>query len=155
MNRRRPSRSGPANIVSPNGDTFSAQESAAAQSGHIQTVRRKKLCSARCAVRPRTRRRPRRHRLPEQSGGARRSRLPRPRGEKRKGGGHLSREMQRGTSPPAAEAWTWENAAAGAAAGFATVAALHPLDVVRTRFQGNPSPRTIGSRASETRSDDR
>ncbi|KAL6636959.1 hypothetical protein ACP70R_024531 [Stipagrostis hirtigluma subsp. patula] len=37
--------------------------------------------------------------------------------------------------PPPAEAWTWENAAAGAAAGFATVAALHPLDVVRTRFQ--------------------
>lgn len=31
--------------------------------------------------------------------------------------------------------WKWENAAAGAVAGFATVAALHPLDVVRTRFQ--------------------
>ncbi|XP_008812194.1 folate transporter 1, chloroplastic isoform X2 [Phoenix dactylifera] len=33
------------------------------------------------------------------------------------------------------ENWKWENAAAGAVAGFATVAALHPLDVVRTRFQ--------------------
>ncbi|XP_066386178.1 folate transporter 1, chloroplastic-like [Miscanthus floridulus] len=45
--------------------------------------------------------------------------------------------MPPGTSPVAAEAeaWTWENAAAGAVAGFATVAALHPLDVVRTRFQ--------------------
>ncbi|KAL6008100.1 hypothetical protein ACLOJK_033606 [Asimina triloba] len=30
----------------------------------------------------------------------------------------------------------WENATAGAIAGFATVATLHPLDVVRTRFQG-------------------
>ncbi|KAK3149436.1 hypothetical protein QOZ80_3AG0217350 [Eleusine coracana subsp. coracana] len=43
--------------------------------------------------------------------------------------------MPPGTSSPSAEAWKWENAAAGAAAGFATVAALHPLDVVRTRFQ--------------------
>ncbi|KAG2546112.1 folate transporter 1, chloroplastic-like [Panicum virgatum] len=43
--------------------------------------------------------------------------------------------MPPGGSPPASEAWTWENAAAGAAAGFTTVAALHPLDVVRTRFQ--------------------
>ncbi|KAL4201417.1 hypothetical protein AMTRI_Chr02g258590 [Amborella trichopoda] len=34
-------------------------------------------------------------------------------------------------------AWGWENATAGAIAGFATVAALHPLDVVRTRFQVN------------------
>ncbi|XP_044469156.1 folate transporter 1, chloroplastic isoform X3 [Mangifera indica] len=33
--------------------------------------------------------------------------------------------------------WQWENAAAGAIAGFATVAAMHPLDVVRTRFQVN------------------
>jgi hypothetical protein len=32
--------------------------------------------------------------------------------------------------------WQWENATAGAVAGFTTVAALHPLDVVRTRFQG-------------------
>jgi len=32
--------------------------------------------------------------------------------------------------------WQWENATAGAAAGFATVAVMHPLDVVRTRFQG-------------------
>jgi Mitochondrial carrier protein len=30
----------------------------------------------------------------------------------------------------------WENAVAGAIAGFTTVASLHPLDVVRTRFQG-------------------
>lgn len=56
--------------------------------------------------------------------------------------------MPLGTSPAVAEAeaWTWENAAAGAAAGFATVAALHPLDVVRTRFQGNPRLRlhTLG-----------
>ena len=70
-------------------------------------------------------------------------------GERREGGVHLSPEMPPGGSPPASEAWTWENAAAGAAAGFTTVAALHPLDVVRTRFQGNPSPRTIGSRASD------
>lgn len=32
--------------------------------------------------------------------------------------------------------WQWENATAGAVAGFTTVAAMHPLDVVRTRFQG-------------------
>lgn len=31
----------------------------------------------------------------------------------------------------------WENAAAGSIAGFATVAIMHPLDVVRTRFQGH------------------
>ncbi|KAK9165431.1 hypothetical protein Scep_000622 [Stephania cephalantha] len=31
----------------------------------------------------------------------------------------------------------WEKAIAGAVAGFATVASLHPLDVVRTRFQVN------------------
>ncbi|KAL9241664.1 hypothetical protein vseg_015748 [Gypsophila vaccaria] len=31
----------------------------------------------------------------------------------------------------------WENATAGAAAGFTTVAIMHPLDVVRTRFQVN------------------
>lgn len=62
-----------------------------------------------------------------------------PRSERRKWRGHLSPEMPLGTSPASAEAWSWENAAAGAAAGFTTVAALHPLDVVRTRFQGNPS----------------
>ncbi|KAI4380248.1 hypothetical protein MLD38_006463 [Melastoma candidum] len=33
--------------------------------------------------------------------------------------------------------WQWDNATAGALAGFATVAAMHPLDVVRTRFQAN------------------
>uniref|UniRef100_A0A5B7BI74 Folate transporter 1 n=1 Tax=Davidia involucrata TaxID=16924 RepID=A0A5B7BI74_DAVIN len=33
--------------------------------------------------------------------------------------------------------WQWENATAGALAGFATVAFSHPLDVVRTRFQVN------------------
>ncbi|CAM8948563.1 unnamed protein product [Rhodiola kirilowii] len=33
--------------------------------------------------------------------------------------------------------WQWENAAAGAVSGFATVALMHPLDVVRTRFQVN------------------
>ncbi|KAH8946844.1 hypothetical protein BDL97_11G008300 [Sphagnum fallax] len=31
--------------------------------------------------------------------------------------------------------WKWENAAAGAVAGLTTVVALHPLDIVRTRFQ--------------------
>ncbi|KNA17902.1 hypothetical protein SOVF_075700 isoform A [Spinacia oleracea] len=42
--------------------------------------------------------------------------------------------------PPAAEMagkWEWENATAGAVAGFTTVAIMHPLDVVRTRFQVN------------------
>ncbi|XP_021859791.1 folate transporter 1, chloroplastic isoform X4 [Spinacia oleracea] len=33
--------------------------------------------------------------------------------------------------------WEWENATAGAVAGFTTVAIMHPLDVVRTRFQVN------------------
>ncbi|KAM7250448.1 hypothetical protein ACFE04_022331 [Oxalis oulophora] len=31
----------------------------------------------------------------------------------------------------------WESATAGAVAGFATVASMHPLDIVRTRFQVN------------------
>ncbi|CAN0919156.1 Folate transporter 1, chloroplastic, partial [Linum grandiflorum] len=33
--------------------------------------------------------------------------------------------------------WQWQNATAGAVAGFSTVATMHPLDVVRTRFQVN------------------
>lgn len=33
--------------------------------------------------------------------------------------------------------WRWENMAAGAIAGFTAVVSLHPLDVVRTRFQVN------------------
>ncbi|KAK8663960.1 hypothetical protein V6N13_083765 [Hibiscus sabdariffa] len=33
--------------------------------------------------------------------------------------------------------WQWETATAGAVAGFATVAAMYPLDIVRTRFQVN------------------
>ncbi|KAL0283474.1 UNVERIFIED_CONTAM: Folate transporter 1, chloroplastic [Sesamum angustifolium] len=33
--------------------------------------------------------------------------------------------------------WQWENAAAGSAAGLATVAFTHPFDVIRTRFQVN------------------
>eukprot|EP00252_Welwitschia_mirabilis_P026496 TRINITY_DN8711_c0_g3_i1.p1 TRINITY_DN8711_c0_g3~~TRINITY_DN8711_c0_g3_i1.p1 ORF type:complete len:176 (+),score=16.25 TRINITY_DN8711_c0_g3_i1:98-625(+) len=33
--------------------------------------------------------------------------------------------------------WRWQNAVAGAVAGVTTVATLHPLDVVRTRFQVN------------------
>ncbi|KAF9613285.1 hypothetical protein IFM89_006784 [Coptis chinensis] len=37
---------------------------------------------------------------------------------------------------PGKKRWQWENAIAGAIAGFATVATLHPLDVVHTRFQG-------------------
>ncbi|VAI02178.1 unnamed protein product [Triticum turgidum subsp. durum] len=43
--------------------------------------------------------------------------------------------MPPGTPLPSTGAWTWENAVAGATAGFATVATFHPLDVVRTRFQ--------------------
>ncbi|ESW28086.1 hypothetical protein PHAVU_003G257800 [Phaseolus vulgaris] len=41
------------------------------------------------------------------------------------------------TEAPKRHQWQWENAAAGAAAGFATVAVMYPLDVVRTRFQVN------------------
>ncbi|KAK8511515.1 hypothetical protein V6N12_038118 [Hibiscus sabdariffa] len=33
--------------------------------------------------------------------------------------------------------WQWETATAGAVAGFTTVAAMYPLDIVRTRFQVN------------------
>ncbi|XP_011083172.1 folate transporter 1, chloroplastic isoform X1 [Sesamum indicum] len=36
-----------------------------------------------------------------------------------------------------AAGWQWENAAAGSAAGLATVAFTHPFDVIRTRFQVN------------------
>ncbi|MED6150554.1 Folate transporter 1, chloroplastic [Stylosanthes scabra] len=41
------------------------------------------------------------------------------------------------TTAPEARKWHWENAAAGATAGFVTVSVMHPLDVVRTRFQVN------------------
>lgn len=42
-----------------------------------------------------------------------------------------------GSTESASGRWQWENAVAGAVAGFATVAAMHPLDVVRTRFAVN------------------
>ncbi|KAL8168411.1 hypothetical protein V2J09_009910 [Rumex salicifolius] len=42
-----------------------------------------------------------------------------------------------GSKESATGRWQWENAVAGAVAGFATVAAMHPLDVVRTRFAVN------------------
>uniref|UniRef100_A0A7N0UXA3 Folate transporter 1, chloroplastic n=1 Tax=Kalanchoe fedtschenkoi TaxID=63787 RepID=A0A7N0UXA3_KALFE len=41
------------------------------------------------------------------------------------------------SSSSLSEKWQWENAAAGAVSGFTTVALMHPLDVVRTRFQVN------------------
>ncbi|CAN6440608.1 unnamed protein product [Victoria cruziana] len=37
----------------------------------------------------------------------------------------------------------WQNATAGAIAGFATVVSLHPLDVVRTRFQVNDGRQSV------------
>ncbi|KAH0855482.1 hypothetical protein HID58_007963 [Brassica napus] len=46
-----------------------------------------------------------------------------------------------------APSWQWENATAGAVAGFATVAAMHPLDVVRTRFQRVPDVQEHSSRS--------
>ena len=49
----------------------------------------------------------------------------------------MSQSQPQPQSKSKSEQWQWENATAGAAAGFATVAAMHPLDVVRTRFQGN------------------
>ncbi|KAL3643465.1 hypothetical protein CASFOL_014280 [Castilleja foliolosa] len=36
-----------------------------------------------------------------------------------------------------AEGWQWENEAADSAAGLLTVIFTHPIDVIRTRFQGN------------------
>ncbi|XP_078429803.1 folate transporter 1 isoform X2 [Wolffia australiana] len=41
------------------------------------------------------------------------------------------------SDPGPSTRWEWQNALAGAVAGFTTVATLHPLDVVRTRFQVN------------------